>query len=396
MASVSESIITYEDLLSYITALTDGGARTKDLRMHKEIIQGAYRDIAMCHEWRYYLKEGRINLVASQSSSTISYDHTGGANERQITLASGTWPSWAKYGRIRFGDVVYPIESRVSGSDVLLTLGEDFNPGADVAASTAYEIYRSVYPLPEDLWRLYDVAVEKNYWVPHYITPSEWLQRERFHQTSGQTWAWTIMKDPDDDGRFALWVDPSPSTAEPLGFIYRRKPRALRWAGTEAAARTYTINGTADASSLTTSTALPANMVGSIIRIADSDETLPTGLAGTSPYNEQHKITKLATTTVTIAGTLSKSYSAGTKIVVSDPVDMNDTMIEALKAQIEYRFARFANDQRSTTTARDAADFELRRALEAEARYQFTPGVPQSRYHYMFAHLGSVITTDSD
>ena len=390
MASVSESIITYEDLLSYITALTDGGARTKDLRMHKEIIQGAYRDIAMCHEWRYYLKEGRIDLAASYSTGTVTYVES----TRVLTIGGGgSWPSWAKYGRVRIDDVVYPIES-VSGNDA--TLDSVLNPTANISSATSFELFRSVYPLPEDLWRLYDVAVEKSYWLPHYISPSEWLQRERFHQASGQTWAWTIMKDPDDDGRFALRVDPSPSTAEPLGFIYRRKPRALRWAGTEAAARTYTIHGTADASSLTTSTALPANMVGSIIRIADSDETLPTGLAGTSPYNEQHKITKLATTTVTIAGTLSKSYSAGTKIVVSDPVDMNDTMIEALKAQIEYRFARFANDQRSTTTARDAADFELRRALEAEARYQFTPGVPQSRYHYMFAHLGSVITTDSD
>jgi len=396
VASVSESIITYEDLLGYITALTDGGARTKDLRMHKEVIQGAYRDIAMCHEWRYYLKEGRINLVASQSSSTIAYDHVdddGGLVDREITLASGTWPTWAKFGRIRFGDVVYPVESRQSNT--VLVLGEDFNPGADVAALTGYEIYRSVYPLPEDLWRLYDVAVEKNYWLPHYITPSEWLQRERFSQATGQTWAWTIMKDPDGDGRFALWVDPSPSTAEPLGFIYRRKPRALRWAGTESKARQTTITGVLDATSVTASVTLPQNMVGSIIRLTDSG-SIPTGLAGTNPYIEQHRITKIASGVVSIAGTVSQAYTEGASALISDPIDMNDTMIEALKAQIEYRFARFANDQRGTETARDAADFELRRALEAEARYKFTGGASQSRYHYMFAHLGSVITTDGD
>jgi len=296
VASVSESIITYEDLLGYITALTDGGARTKDLRMHKEVIQGAYRDLAMSYEWRYYLKEGRINLVASYSTGTIDYDHEDGSgNEiREVTLAGSgaVWPSWAKYGRIRFGDVVYPIESRTSNSVIIL--GSDFNPGADVAALTTYEIYRSVYPLPEDLWRLYDVAVEKNYWLPHYITPSEWFQQDRFSQTSGQTWAWTIMKDPDADGRFALWVDPSPSTAEPLGFIYRRRPRALRWAGTEVAARTYTFAAASiGATAVVTSVALPSTMVGSLIRLSDtidSVSTLPTGLAGTNPYVEQHKI----------------------------------------------------------------------------------------------------------
>ena len=393
MASVSESIITYEDLLGYITALTDGGARTKDLRMHKEIIQGAYRDIAMCHEWRYYLKEGRIDLAASYSTGTVTYVES----TRVLTIGGGgSWPSWAKYGRVRIDDVVYPIES-VSGNDA--TLDSVLNPTANISSATSFELFRSVYPLPEDLWRLYDVAVEKSYWLPHYISPSEWLQRERFHQASGQTWAWTIMKDPDDDGRFALRVDPSPSTAEPLGFIYRRKPRALRWAGTESTARQTTITGVADATSVTASATLPQNMVGSIIRLTDSG-SIPTGLAGTNPYTEQHRITGItgtgASTAASIAGTVSQAYTAGSSALISDPIDMNVTMIEALKAQIEYRFARFANDQRGTETARDAADFELRRALEAEARYKFTPGVPQSRYHYMFAHLGSVITTDSD
>jgi hypothetical protein len=223
MASVSESVVTYEDMLSYITALTDGGARTKDLRMHKEVIQGSYRDIAMCHEWRYYMKEGRVNLVADYSTGTVTYVKS----TNLLTIAGGgSWPTWAKYGRIRISDVIYIIES-ISGSDA--TLDATFQPAADITTATSYELFRSVYPLPDDLWRLYDVAVEKSYWLPYYITPSEWLQRERFQGTTGQTWAWTIMADPDDPGRFAIWVDPAPDTAEPLGFIYRRKPRALRW-----------------------------------------------------------------------------------------------------------------------------------------------------------------------
>jgi hypothetical protein len=389
---MDDHVLTYHDLLDFTTALTDGGARTKDMRVFREVIQGAYRDLAMVCEWDYYMKEGRIDLVANQSSSTIEYDHTGSGNEREITLASGTWPSWAKYGRIRFSDVVYPVESRVSNT--LLTLSEEFNPGADVSTGTSYNIYRSVYPLPADLWRLYDVAVEKSNWVTGYLTPSQWLQRERFVQSNGQTWAWTIMKDPDNDNRFALWVDPSPSTAEPLGFIYRRRPRTLRWAGTETEARTYTASGSSGASTITTSTALPSSMVGSVIRLADSTSAHPTGLAGTFPFLEQHKITALSSTTVTIDGTLSTAYS-GDKMVVSDPVDMNDTMIEALKAQIEYRLSRFSNDLRNVGQAKQIADMELRRSMEAEARHRFGGGASQSRYHYLFRHLQGAITTDA-
>ena len=142
--AVDDGVLTYHDLLDYITALTDGGARTKDMRLYREAILGAYRDVSMAAEWDYFTTEGRVNLDAAYTTGTIVYDHTGGANERQITLTAGTWPSWAGKGRIRFGDVVYPIDTRVS--DTIVTLGTDFNPGADVA-STSYSSYRSVYPL---------------------------------------------------------------------------------------------------------------------------------------------------------------------------------------------------------------------------------------------------------
>tara|TARA_R110002020_G_scaffold96181_6_gene230505 strand:+ start:37 stop:444 length:408 start_codon:yes stop_codon:yes gene_type:complete len=135
-------------------------------------------------------------------------------------------------------------------------------------------------------------------------------------------------------------------------------------------------------------------MVGSVIRLADSTTTHPTGLAGTYPFLEQHKITALSTTTVTIDGTLSTAYS-GDKMVVSDPVDMNDTMVEALKAQIEYRLSRFSNDLRNVGQTKQIADMELRRAMEAEARHQTYGGSSQSRYHYLFRHLQDTITTDA-
>jgi hypothetical protein len=391
--AVDDNVHLYIDMLDYITALTDGGARTKDMRMHKEVILGAYRDVSSISEWDYYMKEGRINLSVKYNTGTISYDHADATDERRLHL-SGTgasWPTWAGSGRVRINDVVSSVDRRISGA--YLTLDENLNPGADIAADTSYELYQTSYALPSDLWRLYDVAVEKSYWMPYYITPSEWLSRERFHDSEGQTGAWTIMKDPDNDNRFSLFIDPKPNTAEPLGFIYRRKPRTLRWAGTETEARTYTATGDADDNEITTSTALPASMLGSIIRLADSTTTHPTGLAGTYPFLEQHKIVKIASTTVTIDGTLSTAYS-GDKMVVSDPIDMNDTMIEALKAQVEYRLSRFANDSRAMATAKQVADIELRKSLELESRHTARGGI-SSRYVYMFRNLGDIITTDT-
>ena len=206
------------------------------------------------------------------------------------------------------------------------------------------------------------------------------------------------MKDPDNDGRWSLCVDPSPSTAEPLMFVYRRKPRVLRWAGTETAARTGTTSGSVSAGGTEiaiASATMSPSMVGSIIRIGDTS-TVPTGLAGSSPYVEQAKIKSIAGNTLTLAEGVTNAISSGTKVMITDPIDMPDTMIEALKSQIEYRFARFANDQRGLATARQVADFELRRALEADQIHHSGAGTAHhSRYNYLFRHLDGHITTDS-
>ena len=183
-------------------------------------------------------------------------------------------------------------------------------------------------------------------------------------------------------------------------FMYRRKPRVLRWSGTEAKARTCTANGSTSADPAITSVAdssgavtMPSSMVGSIVRLA-TDSALPTGFAGSNPFNEQHEITAVGSGTISILGTLSQAYS-GAKLLISDPIDMSDNMLEAFKAQMEYRLARFSNDQRGTVTAQKVADFELRRALEAESRVAMNSSGRMTRYDYLFTHLSNVITTSS-
>ena len=207
------------------------------------------------------------------------------------------------------------------------------------------------------------------------------------------------MKDPDSDGRWALFVDPYPTEAEPLMFMYRRKPRTLRWTGTEVTARSsssQTATASNGASTITTSSALPSSMVGSIIRLSDTT-VHPTGLAGINPYYEQHKITGISSTTVTIDGTIqhASGYS-GKYFVVSDPIDMSESLIEAFKAEVEFRLARLANDQRDISNARAIADRQIRQALEAESRHKGGTGYNrQTRYAYLFSNLQNVITTSS-
>ena len=299
--------------------------------------------------------------------------NSGGTHERLVTFStalSDTVQTWAKYGRLLIANVVYPVDDYKSTTTV--TLESTLAPTADIAAGTTFKLYRSGYPLPDDFVSLEELFVEKGFWQARYIQPSEWFARERFSQNSGRTDFWTILRDKKVRNRFNLMVTPYPSTAEPLGFIYRRRPRALRVAGTESGARTATVTGAVGADSLVTSAALDTSYVGSVIRLRDDTSNVPTGLGGQYPYDEQHIIKEISSTTVTLDGTtLEKSYSAD-RMVISDPLDVNESMLEALKAQVEYRLARFhtaGRDQPSLNTLKGTADREIRQAMECESRH---------------------------
>src|SRR5574338_846908 len=108
-----DSFVTYKDLVDYCLDYAGGDVTVENRRKARRAVQNAYRDMAKDHRWRYYLIIGRLATVEYYSTGTIAYDHTGGANERQVTLTSGTWPSWAANGILVIDNVTYEVDSRV-------------------------------------------------------------------------------------------------------------------------------------------------------------------------------------------------------------------------------------------------------------------------------------------
>jgi hypothetical protein len=80
------------------------------------------------------------------TTGTIEYVHTGSANELEVTLSGGgTWPAWAATGVITILGVEYTVDARISTT--ILTLDSSSNPGANVAASTAYSLADGVFSM---------------------------------------------------------------------------------------------------------------------------------------------------------------------------------------------------------------------------------------------------------
>src|SRR6476620_11922197 len=123
---------TYGELVNYVLDSHAVDRSGLNLRHAREAVRRAYRDLPIRHTWNYYYRQMILQTVADYSTGTVDFDYTGGANERQLTLATGTWPSWAAYGRVIIDTVHYEVENRVSNA--VVTLAENSNPGADVAS----------------------------------------------------------------------------------------------------------------------------------------------------------------------------------------------------------------------------------------------------------------------
>src|SRR5574340_549520 len=355
---------TYRDAIDHLVDYTNGTPESAEDRRLRSAVQAAYEDLTLQAQWTYNYRHHRLHFVAPYSTGTVAYDHTGGTNERQLTLTSGTWPTWAAYGRVKVDDVVCAVASRIS--DTVLTLDTALNPGADVAAGTSYTLMRSVYTLPPDFKSMDNIHSEDGYWSSTYITPNEWLGLERHAWTSGDSFRWTVLGDPDLYASRAVAVWGYPSAASTLDFIYQRMARPLKFDGYTSDHRVGTITGTAGLTAITgASTQFAADYVGSVIRFSRNTTDEPSGLAGRNPYREQRIISAVGSTTgLTVDSALTYSYAATTKYCISDPLDMDVALYQAFLRGCELQYEIMA--QGKIERAQALYDRAILRAREAD------------------------------
>tara|TARA_R110000803_G_scaffold205530_4_gene272294 strand:+ start:15511 stop:16665 length:1155 start_codon:yes stop_codon:yes gene_type:complete len=296
-------------------------------------VASAYREVTQYRSWDYLNEHHRIPLVANYSTGTITYDHTGGSNEREVTL-TGVAPTWAATGSIRAGNVTSRIATRESST--VLTLDETLNFTKDVAALTTFSIFKYAYTLPAD-FQSCDVQYLEDAWQMRHVEPREFLYRLRNDDSTGKPYIWAITGDPRNRFRKILMVYPTVDTAETLDFYYHRRPRELRYSGHENRETVGTVT-TSGATVTGVSTLMATGMSGSIIRFGDTAGQVPGPLHGPYPYDQEQVLkTFTSTTSFTIESALTTDISTGVKYVISDPIDIDPAMTEAFLRCCEYQ-----------------------------------------------------------
>lgn len=352
-------IQTYQDCMENLIDFIGGGLADTVTRNCRQAIQEAYRDVPRAHKWAYLYRHGRIFTETPYNGSdpagvnpnaTLSYQHSGGAVPRLVTLTGGVWPSWAFGGYLRIADtqtgtfnfVAYRVSQVLSSTT--LTLDPEVNPGEDIPSGTGFILYQDTYLLPCDFIAADQALYELNIGGMTYVHPRDWLYENRYSLASGTPVFYSITGDRQYPGKLVMRLCPWPSDTRTIDFIYQRSPRPLliqqATGGTiSIAAQSGVVTGIG--------TSFSALMVGSVIRISANNKTPSSangGIAGFNPPALEATITGWVSPTSIVVDTPSPSTLTGVGYYVSDPIDMEQgAMLNAFLRAEEKSLAKIRN-----------------------------------------------------
>lgn len=370
--AIETTIWTYEDA---VERLLDSFEYTKTGRQHRlarEAVLTCYRELATRHPWKYYQRRHIFQTSAEYTTGTVAYDHTGGSNEREVTLSSGTWPTDAAYGVLQVGDDNWPIATRESST--VLTLDINRNPGADIAAGTSYTWYREAYPLPVLARRIGELVDPEDYRVLQYVNAefSLTLQRSYSGQTTDRPHWYTIRNDDRFINSLSIVLGPPPNTSRTYEMIEETEGRPLV---TEVYS-TGSASVTVDTASVSISGASlsGAKHLGGILRLTTSTTVLPTsqrgGISADNPFDYQRVILSVDTsTTLTVDQNVPETLS-GVKFTISSPLDIEQGAMTTLFWRMcDREFAELINAETREIAKRKVAEKEaLGWAMDADRR----------------------------
>lgn len=362
ISSAHIRLLTYRDLIDRLVCYLGAADTEAEQRRVRAAIQSAYSDLTQEHNWKYYISHERINLVASQTTGSVTYTSA----TRTLTLADATWPSWARYGYVRIANVDHRVESVTNTTT--LVIDADLAPAANIAAGTSYQIFRSVYPLPPGIRRLLSVEDERSYWSTHYVPATTWLELHRHAQSSSLPWCWTILGDPNTYGSMCVGIYGVPTAARTLDLLIERSPRPMRLDGyarySSQSGATLATAGVGTNDATFTNTTFRGDAVGAILRIGDTEATsAPEGEGAVNAYLEQRVITAVPDTTTL---TLDSDWVYGRKsnyFAVSDPVDMPEYLLPAFYRRCEHELQVLLKNGPMADRAYAAYQLALREAM---------------------------------
>jgi hypothetical protein len=362
--------LIYADAIELGLAFLRGQGAEASQEVCRRAVQEAHLDIVNAWDWPTLERSGRIHCHAAQTSSTVTYVHGTSGETRTLTLASGTWPTWAANGTLLIDSLLCEVEERVS--DTVLRLDSQMNPGKDYAAGTSYSIFCRWYPLPDDFVNFTGPMGRSGWAYGQQISMTELAAYQRNYSTGSGFRYYAISQRPNVGTEKAIFVWPYAIADDVLDFTYNRRPRELIYSGYDSADMAGTISISSTANDVTgTNTSFEIGMIGAIL-LAGTTAAVPTGRYGLNRYVEWHRITSWTSVSSIETADFAAVTASGLKYRVTDPIDLEPCAQNAFMRFVDYHLARYRGSDKAEKflmIARDA----LRDAMAAAYPVRYDP-----------------------
>ena len=368
----SPIIMTYSDAYSHCLRFLEGrGPAPRSVICGA--IRAAYQTVMDAHDWPALTRNHRIQLKASVTTGTITYDKTGGSSERLLTFSSEVVPTDAADYSVRIDDVVCDIEQYLSSTTV--KLDSVMCPGADVDEGTSYTLYKRWYALPSDFIGMTN-PVSENSALGREVSMTEMLHKDRLSPSSGHVSCYAVGERPDVYGGLkALFVWPAVSSDATLDIIINRQARTLRHSGHAAGDYAGTVTVSAGSANVTgNSSTFVSSMEGAILRFGTTS-VRPDWEYGDNMFKEQRSIRTVSSADGAAAIVLDAVTSLAHSTVryrITDPVDLAPQAHNAFLRYCEYNLGVARNLGGTREMKLDAED-TLIAAMGAVVTSRFDP-----------------------
>jgi hypothetical protein len=333
-------LATAEDVLNRCNWFLADRQEELDQSTQRHCVETALREIVGEHDWKCLKKIWRVQLSATQTTGTVTYQGTGGTYDYQCTLTGATWPLDVVDYELRLGPASCICDVATRISDTIITLKPPRVPAADSTASS-YMLGKSWYALPPEFAAAWSPA-EKNAWfIGQYVPFEEMYLLTKYRTLTGIVKRWSIGPAPDQYGTMAIYVYPWSMATEEEDLLMKFRPRTMNISGRDAWNFVGTVSVAAGGTAVTgTNTAFRTMMQGSIIRFAYDSATKPTATNGANPYVFQQSIASVdAGAQTLVLSSPSPVALSGVRYTISDPVDLPQNMYDAFLKNVERQLA---------------------------------------------------------
>lgn len=216
-SSIGSSVLA-SSLWAYARRMFHSRNGTKADTEVREAVNESVRQLCNDKDWPWLYTVGRLNFKAAYSTGTVTVTEGSAV----VTLAGGTFPTWAASGDIYIAGQWQSILTRDTGTQ--LTLDNSWASAATAGGGKSYILAQYQYTLPADCRTVVSINPQNN-WLWGNVPCSRWqieMSRSSYGTPAGAQTGYLHAIERD---RLVVW--PYPSANLMVNVLYVKAPAAL-------------------------------------------------------------------------------------------------------------------------------------------------------------------------